>query len=200
MKKSYKYIPKTYSSEICEENRKKDAKTNSSDRQQLRQKPMKCLVRLEIDFLFNPVRRDCITNKTKQMGCQKIRKTEGECRQSDRQNWTARLSVCLSDSIFDVWRKRGFRRILHCMLMAQLCYCQLAPHHRVQTCWRLPTHTHTCTHTRTCTCTCTCSHTYSKSNVTSTKLLLLPSGCSTTVVAETVSIFKHRETHTCVYA
>ena len=78
------------------------------------------------------------------MGDQKIRKTEAECRQSDGQNWTERLSVCLSDSIFDVWRKRGFRRILHCLLMAQLHYSQLAPRHGVQTCLRIRTH---CTHT-----------------------------------------------------
>lgn len=42
------------------------------------------------------------------MNSQNIRKTERECRQSDRQNWTARLSVCLSDSIFDVWKKKRF--------------------------------------------------------------------------------------------
>ena len=80
------------------------------------------------------------------MGDQKIRKTEAECRQSDGQNWTERLSVCLSDSIFDVWRKRGFRRILHCLLMAQLHYSQLAPRHGVQTYLRIRTH---CTHTHT---------------------------------------------------
>lgn len=82
---------------------------------------------------------ECITGW--QMGGQKIRKTEAECRQSDRQNWTARLSVCLSDSIFDVWRKRGFRRILHCLLMAELCYSQLAPRHRVPACRHIHTHT-----------------------------------------------------------